>query len=76
MLNAIHKICAEVLNYPQLKVDEDFFDVGGHSLMMAEIQRQLHEDLKVHINMESLFRNSSVIKLSKAIQPTLTEQTA
>ncbi|QHC93082.1 MULTISPECIES: acyl carrier protein [unclassified Pseudomonas] len=76
MLNAIHKICSEVLNYPQLEMDEDFFDVGGHSLMMAEIQRQLHEDLKVHINMESLFRNSSVIKLSKAIQPTLTEQTA
>ena len=76
MLSAIHKICSEVLNYPELKADEDFFDVGGHSLMMAEIQRQLHEDLKVHIYMESLFRNSSVIKLSKAIQPTLTEQTA
>ncbi len=74
MLNAIHKICADVLNYPELKMDEDFFDVGGHSLMMAEIQRQLHDDLKVHINMESLFRNSSVIKLSKAIQPTLTAQ--
>jgi acyl carrier protein len=74
MLNAIHKICAEVLNYPNLKMDEDFFDAGGHSLMMAEIQRQLHEDLKVHINMETLFRNSSVIKLSKAIQPTVTEQ--
>ena len=74
MLNAIHKICAEVLKYPELKLDDDFFDVGGHSLMMAEIQRQLHEDLKVRINMESLFRNSSVIKLSKAIQPTFTDQ--
>lgn len=76
MLSAIHKICAEALNYPELKADEDFFDAGGHSLMMAEIQRRLHDDLKVHINMESLFRNSSVIKLSKAIQPTLTEHTA
>ncbi|MCL1476709.1 acyl carrier protein [Marinobacter sp. M3C] len=74
MLNAIHKICAEVLDYPDLKVDEDFFDVGGHSLMMAEIQRQLHENLKVHINMEALFRNPTVINLSKAIHLTLTEQ--
>lgn len=73
MLNAIHKICAEVLNYPELKADEDFFDVGGHSLMMAEIQRQLREDLNVQINMESLFRNSSVTKLGNVIQLTLTE---
>lgn len=74
MLNAIHEICAKALDYPQLKLDDDFFDVGGHSLMMAEIQRHLHEELKVHIDMESLFRNSSVIQLSKAIQPSFSHQ--
>lgn len=74
MLNTIHKICAESLDYPQLKLGDDFFEVGGHSLMMAEIQRRLHDELKIHIDMETLFRNSSVLQLGKAIQPTVIEQ--
>lgn len=63
MLNTIHRLCVEVLDYPELKADQDFFDVGGHSMMMAEIQERLHREHNINISMEALFRNSNVTAL-------------
>nr|WP_225780331.1 acyl carrier protein [Pseudomonas sp. Marseille-Q3773] len=63
-MNAIHRLCAEVLNYPELSADQDFFDVGGHSMMMAEIQERLHREHNLNISMETLFRNSNVAALN------------
>jgi acyl carrier protein len=62
-MNAIHRLCAEVLNYPELTADQDFFDVGGHSMMMAEIQERLHREHNLNIGMEALFRHANVSAL-------------
>ncbi|WP_323118081.1 acyl carrier protein [Burkholderia alba] len=56
MMDAIRKIYVEELKLPQFKDSDDFFDVGGHSLIMASIQRRLSEELKLDVTMDTLFR--------------------
>ena len=67
MIEAIRKIYAEELKLPDLKDTDDFFDVGGHSLIMAEIQRRIHEELKVDVKMDTLFRYTTVASLDQQI---------
>ena len=37
----IVRVWQGVLNVPQVGVDDNFFDLGGHSLLMVQVQQQL-----------------------------------
>lgn len=63
MINTIRKIYAEELNLPDLKDTDDFFDIGGHSLIMAKIQRRISEELRVDVKMDTLFRYTTIASL-------------
>jgi acyl carrier protein len=57
----------------ELKLDDfadtdDFFDLGGHSLIMTRIQAALHAELGVEVPMDQLFRKSTVEQISKHIE--------
>jgi acyl carrier protein len=67
MIEAIRKIYAEELKWPELKDSDDFFDVGGHSLIMAAIQLRIHEELNLEVKMDTLFRYTTVASLSQQI---------
>jgi len=71
---SIQQICAEVLDYPELQTHEDFFDVGAHSLKMAEIQGRLDREHDLKIDMEDLFKHSSVAALQVLAQKTRGEK--
>ena len=47
--------------------DDDFFDLGGHSLTMARIQARLKENLGVEASMEQLFSNPTIDQLTNTL---------
>ncbi|PEL52431.1 non-ribosomal peptide synthetase [Bacillus wiedmannii] len=61
----ILRIWAEVLNVEQIGIQDNFFDLGGHSLAVMQVQSKLRESLQREIPIVELFRYSSVQSLSE-----------
>ncbi|HEX8720248.1 MAG TPA: amino acid adenylation domain-containing protein [Pyrinomonadaceae bacterium] len=55
----------EVLGAERVGVNDNFFDLGGHSLAMSRVSRRLRELFKVEVPLVELFRNPTVAALAK-----------
>ena len=60
----------EILQLEKVGVDENFFDLGGHSLLLAEVQHKLKSLLNQNISMVELFRYPTIHTLSKHLSQT------
>lgn len=67
MVNDILNIYSEELKVKGLKESDNFFDFGGHSLIMAIIQMRLKTELNIEVPMETLFTHLTVKSLSEHI---------
>ena len=63
--NIIAKIWAEVLNISEVNRFDNFFDIGGHSLILAEAHGMLQKRLKMQIPLIDLFEYPTIATLSK-----------
>lgn len=62
---AIAEIWAEALEIPQAGLHSNFFDLGGHSLLLIRIKQELEARLNVQIAMVDLFKYTTVASLAK-----------
>ena len=51
---------AEVLGLPGVGVNDNFFEIGGHSLLLAQLQERLERALAREVRMVDLFRYPTV----------------
>ncbi|MFK0180550.1 amino acid adenylation domain-containing protein [Streptomyces xanthochromogenes] len=58
-------VWCEVLALPEVGGDDNFFDIGGHSLLMVRVQTRLAEVLDRQIAVVDLFRYPTVRSLAK-----------
>jgi amino acid adenylation domain-containing protein len=58
-------IWQEVLQVEKLGVDDNFFDLGGHSLLIMQVQRQLCDMTNQDIRITDMFRFPTIRKLSQ-----------
>jgi acyl-coenzyme A synthetase/AMP-(fatty) acid ligase/acyl carrier protein len=65
--HAIANIWQEVLKLKQVGVNDNFFDLGGHSLLMAQVHRRLREELRVEVPMIELLKYPTVSSLSRRL---------
>jgi amino acid adenylation domain-containing protein len=63
----IATIWAQVLQRERIGVDENFFDVGGHSLLLVEMQARLQRALGRKLPIVDLFRYPTVRALARSI---------
>ncbi|MFD5426301.1 non-ribosomal peptide synthetase [Streptomyces sp. NPDC127084] len=53
--SAVAGIWAEELGFPGVGPQDDFFDLGGHSLMVAKVIRRTREEIGVRVGARALF---------------------
>ncbi|MBL8498202.1 amino acid adenylation domain-containing protein [Nitrosomonas sp. JL21] len=61
----IADLWGEVLHIPQVGLHHNFFDLGGHSLLLIKIKQGLETSLNVQVRIVDLFRYTTVASLAK-----------
>jgi amino acid adenylation domain-containing protein len=61
----IAAIWQEVLRVEKVGVDDNFFDLGGHSLLMVQVHSKLREAFSKDISLIEMFRNPTVGSLAR-----------
>jgi amino acid adenylation domain-containing protein len=64
----IAQLWSEVLGTGQMGLDDNFFDLGGHSLMLIRMHKLLQERLQITVSVLDLFQYPSVGALSRHIE--------
>jgi len=57
-------IWTEVLGVERVGIDDSFFDLGGHSLLMARVHGRVHERLRSDLSMIDLFQYPTIRSLA------------
>ncbi len=63
----VSEIVAALLELPEVGADENFFMLGGHSLLGAQLIARIRKDFKVQITLRTLFAAPTVAELSREI---------
>jgi len=68
---SIAAIWQEVLSINAVDVHDNFFDLGGNSLLMAQVGRKLQEDFKKEVSLIELLEYSTIDSLAQYLEPSL-----
>lgn len=61
------RIWEEVLDIRPIGIHDDFFDLGGHSLMGASLMAQVQRDFQVDLPLKLLFESPTIAKLATCV---------
>jgi len=64
-IEQVRKIWQARLALPEIADDQDFFNLGGHSLIMQKIQVDIKDALGVEVPMDELFRRPTIAEISE-----------
>lgn len=64
---ALAEVWREVLGLERVGMHENFFDLGGHSLLLVRVHSKLVQSFKTSLSIVDLFRLPSISALAKAI---------
>jgi acyl carrier protein len=67
-------IWADVLEVSAITPADNFFDLGGHSLLVDRVINRLREELQIDLSIRLLFEAPTVGGLAQAIEPLLPVQ--
>ncbi len=66
--SAIHGIWTEVLEIDEISVDQNFFDLGGNSVRMAQLLKRLSSDLGHEVPIVEAFKRPTIAELAQFIR--------
>ena len=58
----------DVIGEQSIGIDDNFFDLGGHSLKAAALTVRIHKELNVEVPLTQLFRNPTLRELARFIE--------
>ena len=61
----VYKVWANVLGVNNFRQDESFFNLGGNSLALMKVRKELESKLNIKINIVELFQYTTLRQLSK-----------
>jgi amino acid adenylation domain-containing protein len=65
MERAIATVWQEVLHLEKVGVNDNFFDLGGHSLLIVQVNSKLQELLKRNLSIVEMFQNPTINSLAR-----------
>jgi amino acid adenylation domain-containing protein len=65
--HALCRIFADVLDVPEVGADDNFFDLGGHSLVLLALRDRIHADLGVRLAAADLFAHPTPAELARVV---------
>lgn len=68
----LRDLWSDLLRHPKPPVDANFFDLGGHSLLLATLKSRLREEFGFDVSIQDLFRHPSIRSLSAFLVQTNT----
>ncbi len=71
LAGTVAAVWCSVLGVDAVGADDSFFDVGGHSLLMAQVQHRLAERLGVRVSLAQLFAHPTVGTLTRYLEGVL-----
>ena len=66
--NALASIWSEVLGIKQVGLNDNFFDLGGQSLLALRVIGKINATLKVHLTVPVFFQHPTIERLAKVLE--------
>lgn len=63
----ISKVWKDILEVEEIGIDDDFFDLGGHSLMATRVVSRIRNEFNVDLSVRYLFEYPTIRELAKQI---------
>jgi amino acid adenylation domain-containing protein len=61
-------IWSELLNVERVGIDDDFFQLGGHSLLVARLAARVRQAFGAELSMVEVFKNPTIAALAAAVE--------
>jgi amino acid adenylation domain-containing protein len=71
----IAKVWQEVLRVEKVGIHDNFFDMGGHSLLVVQVHRKLQEILQRNLLMTEMFKYPTISSFVEYLAPKQAEKT-
>ncbi|WJK37377.1 amino acid adenylation domain-containing protein [Solwaraspora sp. WMMA2065] len=68
VLDAIRSIWQDVLQIAEIGIDEDLFDLGGHSLTITRISSRIHRRLGVEVPLDAFFDTPTIAEIANLVR--------
>ncbi len=63
----IHSVWKKILKIDEISINDNFFEIGGHSLLVAQLTFMLREKYDLKIPMTKLFEHPTICEMGKVI---------